>query len=239
MEGRGKIYRTQVILSVCAGGVESVEEVFRISYHDCVGNENIWFFYLCIDGAKVNPSNNFEMSRAEMFECHKKKVEKVKLISGVVYKAQLNEYEKDKHLPQGDVYFYRKMLGGAYLRTMMRDYEIRWYGETRSREAQKCERENWSFDVVGEVVIKVRQEHARWIGEYNMLTVEDLKKWKSVYEGDIHLSMMDVKKMIRKLNNIMRRRVITLEVDREFRNLTVEEIEAVQYCRNELGMNCE
>ena len=93
--------------------------------------------------------------------------------------------------------------------------------------------------MVGEVVIKLRQEHARWIGEYNMLTVEDLKKWKSVYEGDIHLSMMDVEKMIRRLNNIMRRRVITLEVDREFRNLTVEEIEAVQYCRNELGMNCE
>ena len=52
-----------------------------------------------------------------MFKCHKKAVEKVRFIGGVVYKAQLDEYEKDKHLPQGDVYFYREMLGRAYLRT--------------------------------------------------------------------------------------------------------------------------
>jgi len=222
IEGRGKIYRTRVTLSgrsACGGGVESVVEIFRVQYDDCVGDENIWFFYLCIDGAMVNPSNNFETSRAEMFKCHKNKVEKVKFISGVVYKAQLDEYEKDKHLPQRDVYFYRKMLGRAYLRTKTRDYKIEWDRDRRRKEAQKCDSENWSYDVVGEVVIKLRQEHARWIGEVNVLTVEDLKKWKSVYEGDIHLPMMGMEEMILRLNSIMRRRVITLEADRKFRNL--------------------
>ena len=98
----------------------------------------------------------------------------------------------------------------------------------------RCATDNWSYDVVGLMVQRIRGQHSKWMVEYGKVTVKDLIKWIKVYAGDIHISMWGVREMIKKLNGYMRSYVSRLESDRSRRILTMFERGVVNYCRREL-----
>ena len=41
----------------------------------------------------------------------------------------------------------------------------------------RCATDNWSYDVVGLMVQRIRGQHSKWMVEYGKVTVKDLIKW--------------------------------------------------------------
>ena len=196
-------------------------------------NEDDWLFYLCNDEDNVSKTHGYQSMRKEMHCCHDNCIDSLRTVNGMLYRTQMDTYDKDGSLGKTASLQKKQRLGKKYMMTQVKAYGLRLSDERLDRNMTDT---SWKMTNVEARMKIVRREHVRMMNDEGEMTPVGLKRWAEVYTNDSLMSREEVEVMRLMVHNIVIRYGNHLKSHTAgLRDLTREEQATVDYYNKEFG----